>query len=403
MKNFLFLITLVVRLQAVDTLFVTYGSKPQHELIVRYIDDKKEGYLFVKGPDGLKEQKGDCLPFGKKHYLHRWCLGNLESGQKITFYAGITKDSYSVSTLKHGDLSFCVAGDLYRNIKPYRQGIEAMASENPDFVVFGGDLAYTSHGPVHFPSKEFAIKRYITFFKVIAEKLKKQTGELIPIIAAVGNHDYKKGENEYVIDLFFPPYSKTYFSYDLGKNLDLIILDTGHVAPLQGLQLGFLKQALAQSQKAYKLAVYHVGAYPSVYSYESSSAKNVREAFCALFDEYQLTFAFEHHSHAFKVTHPIKYNLINPEGTIYLGDGCVGVKPRSPRNKKAWYIENAQAERHYFKVSVQDTIKVEAKDLNSKSIHPVIERSFQKQQMIAPQTEPDSSDQIDSEKEPQDL
>lgn len=397
MKKLLFIITLLVKLQALDTLYVTYGSKPQSELIIRYIDDKKEGYLFTKEGADLKEQKGDVIHFGKSHYIHRFQVGNLSPGQKLTFFAGVQKKEFSASTLKEADVNFCVAGDLYRSLKAYREGIEAMASEDPDFVIFGGDLAYTSHGPLHFPSSEFVIKRYKTFFQVISNYLIKKNGECIPIIAAVGNHDYHKGKNEYVIDLFFPPYSKTYFHYDLGKDLDLYILDTGHVAPMSGLQLGFLKQALSVSAKAFKIAVYHIGAYPSVYNYESNSAKSVRDAFCPLFDDYDVSFAFEHHSHAFKVTHPIKHNTINEEGTIYLGDGCVGVKPRNPKNKKAWYMQDAQAERHYYYVSVNDTIKVEAKNLKSKPIHPVIERSSQKASMNPPQTEQDPSDQKDSE------
>jgi acid phosphatase type 7 len=397
MKNLLFLLALIVKAQAVDTIYATYGSKPQSEVIIRYIDDKKQGYLFLKKEGELQEVKGDSLPFGKSHYIHRWQMGSLSPGQKVTFFAGATKEEYSVSTLKEGDVEFVVAGDLYRSIKPFREGIMAMASEDPDFVIFGGDLAYTSHGPLHFPSGEFIIKRYKTFFQTLASNLKKKNGELIPIITAVGNHDYKKGSNEYVIDLFFPPYSKTYFHYDLGEALDVFILDTGHVAPMSGLQLGFLKQGLSSSKKAFKIAVYHIGAYPSVYSYESNSAKSVREAFCPIFDDYQVQLAFEHHSHAFKVTHPIKNNVINEEGTIYLGDGCVGVKPRNPKNKKAWYMQDAQAERHYFKVSLTDTLKVEAKNLKSEPIHPVIERSSQKASMNPPQTAQDPSDQKDSE------
>lgn len=397
MKKFLFIFLLAFKLQAVDTLFVTYGAKPQKEVVIRYIDDKKQGYLFLKKDQELQSQKEDTLPFGKSHYIHRWHIGDLAPGQKITFYVGIEKQEYTVSTLKEDDFHFVVAGDLYRSLKVYRQGLEAISSEDPDFVVFGGDLAYTSHGPIHFPSAQFAIKRYQTFFQEIARLLKKKNGECIPIMAAVGNHDYQKGKNEYVVDLFFPPHSKTYFHYDLGKNLDLYILDTGHVAPLGGLQLGFLKNALSLSKKGCKIALYHIGAYPSVYSYESNAAKTVREAFCPLFDEYKLSFAFEHHSHAFKITHPIKYGVLNEEGTIYLGDGCVGVNPRDPKNKKAWYMQDAQAKRHYYHVKINDKIQIEPKDLKSKLIHPVIEKSFQKESMNLLQTEQDLSDQKDFE------
>ena len=398
MKKLIFLLTIVFNAYGVDTLFVTYGSKPQNELIIRYIDTKKTGYFFLKNQEGeVVLQTSSTVALGKSYYLHRFIIGNLSPGQKVTFLAGIEKQAYTVSSLKEGPVSFCVTGDLYRRIKPYREGIKAMAQENPDFVIFGGDLAYTSHGPIHFPSREFAIKRYITFFKVIAEYLKKADGELVPIIAACGNHDYKKGYNEYVLDLFFPPYSKTYFHYDLGKQLDLLILDTGHVAPMTGLQQAFMKQVLQQSDKDFKIAVYHIGAYPSVYNYSSKSSQQVREAFCPIFDRYGVSFAFEHHSHAFKVTHPIKHDVINPEGTIYLGDGCLGVSPRKPKNKNAWFMQDAQAIRHYFKVSVDKTLVIEAKDLSMRPIYPVIEKAAQRQAMPAPQPQQNLSSQEDSE------
>lgn len=397
MKKLILLIILVVKAQAVDTLYATYGAKPQSELIIRYIDDQKQGYLFLKQGQQLILQKEDLLPFGKSHYIHRWYIGGLQPGEKITCLVGSQKKEYRVSTLKQGAIDFCVAGDLYRSLKPFKKGMSAMASEDPDFVVFGGDLAYTTHGPIHVGGSEFIIRRYKTFFEVLSTYLRKKNGDLIPIIAAVGNHDYKKGVNEYVMALFFPPHAKSYFHYDLGKNLDLVILDTGHVEPLDGLQIGFLKHALITSNKPFKIAVYHIGAYPSVYSYNSKSAKAVRDAFCPVFDAHHVSVAFEHHSHAFKVTHPVKANVIHQEGTLYLGDGCVGVKPRKAKNKKAWYLQDAQAQRHYFKVSITDTLKIEAKNLNSEQIHPVIERSFQKGGMSPPQTELDPSDQTDSE------
>lgn len=397
MKKLILLIILAIKIQAVDTLYVTYGAKPQSELIIGYIDDQKQGYLFLKQGQELVIPKEDRIKFGSSHYIHRWHIGNLKPGERITFLAGSQKKEYKVSTLKQGSICFCVAGDLYRSLKPFREGISAMASEDPDFMIFGGDLAYTTHGPIHVPSREFIIKRYKTFFQVLNERLKKKNGDLIPFIVAMGNHDYQKGSNEYALDLFFPPHAKTYFHYDLGSHLDLVILDTGHVAQIEGLQLGFLKHTLSTSDKPFKIAAYHIGAYPSVYSYESHSAKTVREAFCPLFDTYNLSLAFEHHSHAFKITHPIKHNVINEEGTIYLGDGCLGVNPRKPKNKKAWYIQEAQAQRHYFKVSLTDTLKVEAKNLKSQQIYPVMEKSFQKGAMTLPQTGQGPSDQKDSE------
>ena len=85
--------------------------------------------------------------------------------------------------------------------------------------------------------------------------------------------------------------------------------------------------------------------------------------------------AFEHHGHAFKVTHPIK-------GVTYLGDGCLGVKPRAIKNKTAWYLEDAQAVRNYYFIKYdQETLSVTPKNIKGEQIHPLL--TVQKPQLSA--------------------
>jgi acid phosphatase type 7 len=362
--------------------YVTYGLKAQHELMIRYIDTHKDGFVKLKQKANFTVLSTETIPLGMNYFLHYATISNLSSGQEVEFTCGTGLKLYKAKTLDNGPISFCVAGDLYREIKPFKQGIKALAKEEPDFVVFGGDIAYSSHGPSHIPDKNYPLKRYLTFFEVIQDFLKKTDGSLIPIVAVIGNHDYRKGKDEYAYKFFFPAHAKSYLSYDLGPELDLVVLDSGHMAPVAGLQQNFLRQALKQSAKTFKIAAYHIGAYPSVYDYNSPSSKNVRDHFCPIFDEYKVNLAFEHHSHAFKVTHPLKADQINEDGTIYLGDGCFGVKPREPKNKDAFYIEDAQPLRHYYKVEINEGIlKVYPKNLSSELIHPEIKLESQKLEM----------------------
>ena len=366
-----FFIILSLHLQGNETLYVAYGSKPQEELIIGYLDDRKEGFIKLDGGGTLKTED---TPIDKSYYLHRAVLSGLSPGQLVAFSLGYQKKLFKTRSLKEGDLTFVVAGDLYLAAKPFIEGIISMASQNPDFVVFGGDLAYTTNGPLHFPKENFARKRYQTFLKVLNRYLKNKAGEMIPIMTAIGNHDYRIEKDQLAFLLFFPPLAKSYFHYDLGKQLDLVILDTGHMAPVDGLQTSFLKQTLKKSQKPYKLAVYHVGAYPAFYGFETLRPKQIRENFCPEFDEYGVQLAFEHHSHAFKITHPLKNNTIDPEGTIYLGDGCVGVSPRKAKNKSAWYIEKAQALQNYYKLTlINGKLTVYPLSLKGQPIHQSLE------------------------------
>ncbi len=88
------------------------------------------------------------------------------------------------------------------------------------------------------------------------------------------------------------------------------------------------------------MAAYHIGAYPSVYSYKGSTPKKIRSEWSPLFERYRLNAAFEHHNHAYKRTFPMKDGKIDPEGVIYMGDGSWGISPRKP--KKMWYLDIAE-------------------------------------------------------------
>jgi len=66
---------------------------------------------------------------------------------------------------------------------------------------------------------------------------------------------------------------------------------------------------------------------------ESDIIELTREHWMPLFDQFNLTIAFENHAHNYKRTKLMKYG--NPTydntGTLYMGDGCWGVKPQPER------------------------------------------------------------------------
>jgi hypothetical protein len=118
-----------------------------------------------------------------------------------------------------------------------------------------------------------------------------------------------------------------------------------------GPQTAWLEKTLSERTKfPYLFAVYHVGAYPSFYSYESRWPKTIRDTWCPLFDKYGVQATFENHSHTYKKTYPLKANQKDPSGTIYFGDGCWGVKPRKPHN--AWYLEQVGSKNHVYLIEV---------------------------------------------------
>ena len=86
--------------------------------------------------------------------------------------------------------------------------------------------------------------------------------------------------------------------------------------------------AAAICVQASSFAAYHVPIYPSHRAYGLSDSTLVRAAWLPLFDAYDLTAAFENHDHMHKRTKRLRNNVPDPDGTLYLGDGCLGMAPR---------------------------------------------------------------------------
>ena len=242
-------------------------------------------------------------------------------------------------------VKFVIGGDAYFYLGTLRKMNAQIAALNPDFVVVGGDIAYTNGRRVLFKNKGWEIKRWRTFLKEWTAQMVTADGRMIPIMPVLGNHDIKATALE--------PLSQQFLFYELfalqekgipfrvldaGNYLSLFLLDTGHSYHIGGQQAKWLKQNLASRENvAYKMAAYHIASYPSVYPFQGSGPKRIREQWAPLFERYHLNVAFEHHNHAYKRTFPMKGAKIDPDGVIYMGDGSWGVSPRKP--KHLWYLD----------------------------------------------------------------
>ena len=206
---------------------------------------------------------------------------------------------------------------------------------------------------------------------------------MIPILPVVGNHDVKGLSldplkyDPMFYDIFALPESRVPFrSVNFGDYLSLFLLDTGHNYLIESEQADWLKKALgARENASYKMAVYHVGAYPSVYPYNGLIPQQIRETWCPIFERYRLNAAFEHHSHAYKRTYPIKNEAIDPNGVIYLGDGSWGVSPRKVKNRNMWYLARGESENAVCVITLnQDRALIEALSIYGEVIDAVITR-----------------------------
>ncbi len=283
-------------------------------------------------------------------FIHTVELDDLNPGTDYQFQLVGKKGTYRFRTLAQ-DLShplrFVVGGDAYFYLSTLRKMNERIAACDPDFVVVGGDIAYTCGRRAVFKGKGWELKRWRTFLKEWKQQMVTSDGRLIPILPVIGNHDIKgitmipMQQHFLFYELFAMPEKEVpYRAFDVGNHLSLFLLDSGHSFHVSGRQTEWLKQALSKRENvSYKMAAYHVAGFPSVYPYRGSNAKQIRMNWSPLFERYHVNVAFEHHNHAYKRTFPIRNDKINPDGVVYMGDGSWGVTPRKP--KKMWYLANA--------------------------------------------------------------
>jgi hypothetical protein len=220
----------------------------------------------------------------------------------------------------------------------------------------GGDIAYAVESR-HLPVQK--IDRWIDWLKVWHTHMVTPGGNLIPVIAAIGNHDLigqfdQTPAQATIFSALFPmPGKRIYNVLDFDSYLSVFILDSGHANPIGGQQTHWLRTALGErKQVTHRMAIYHVPAYPSVRNFKDKHSVAIRNSWVPLFEKEGIQVAFEHHDHAYKRTFPILKGRIHPQGVVYLGDGGWGVEePRALKNKSA-YLAKFASVRHFIAVTL---------------------------------------------------
>lgn len=278
-------------------------------------------------------------------------------------------------SLEQEKIQLAICGDVYRKRDLCIQGLQSIAKKSPQAVLLGGDIAYT-RGHIN-PTRgvRFETIRWLQFFELWEQYMCTADGLTIPLLPCVGNHDTrpknafgKRGKSFYA---FFPQLTHSYYSLSFAEHIRIFCLDTGHSEPMEGKQTSYLRAMLKKTKEPFKIACYHIPAYPSYTSFHNKEVEKVRNLWCPLFDKYHVTAAFEHDNHAFKRTKKIAGEHESPQGTIFLGDGCLGVTPRHVHNNR-WYLDKTASINHYFLLTAKkESTEVQAYDLNSSLIDQI--------------------------------
>lgn len=361
--------------QEPKVVYLTWTTDPTSSMTILWHTDREDAETkvdFREGGAEWKEAKGGSWEIQETDTrVHRVDLMGLESDQRIVFKVGGSEREYWFRTMPK-ELSrpvrFAIGGDgyYYWGAEVFQRMNRMIAHHDPDFVVMGGDLAYTTGKKRVFKGRGWELTRWQTFLRMLQQTIKGSEKRMIPFVFVVGNHDIKKRSSkpQMFYDLFaFPEEGKAYQAIDIGSYLSLITLDTGHTWPIDGEQTTWLEKRLQErADRPFLFAAYHEGAYPSYYPYMNKTSVLLRQRWTPLFEKYQVLYAFEHHNHCYKRTRPIREGKVDPSGVVYLGDGSWGVSPRKP-HQGLWYMEKASSVNACMFVTLtQEKCSVEAKD-----------------------------------------
>jgi hypothetical protein len=280
-------------------------------------------------------------------------------------------------------LTFIEGGDP-QDGAPMEQMMQLAASLDPAFAVLGGDLTFDDGLPEH-------AGRVERFFRALGRDLVTPDGRHIPLVVCLGNHDVNRAEQWIINDQSLPnnseerramapyflaswpfPRDPGYDVLDVGDYLSFIILDTNHLNAVDGAQQDWLRQTLATRQAVPHLfPVYHVPAFPGVRDMQDELSKLIRETWTPLFEQAQVRLAFEHHEHAFKVTHPMRGGKTSEDGVVYLGGGAMGAALRDPRDpaRQPHLAKTTKAHHLHVVVLEPQSRTVRTLDLDGAEIH----------------------------------
>ncbi len=338
-------------------LLLTWQQDPTKTITVDWHtlpEDEAKPYLEYKLLDSGKWQQVESTQTGFPHsdrIIHRVEVVDLEPGTYYSFRVGEFEREYKFETMPDQldrPIRFATGGDVMHEAEWMAQTNRQAMKYDPDFIVWGGDLAYANAQPER-------VERWYDFFEVIRETLITEDGKVVPIIVSIGNHEveqryvyryfdmegdrqfqdseeWRAQEAPYFYALFAFPGIRGYNVLDFGDYLSMVALDSYHTNLIEGDQLDWLEQTLAERQNVpHVFPFYHVPAWASVKGIEyREEQRQIRRHFPPVFERYGIRVSFENHDHAYKRTPPMRGgDAVEPgEGVVYIGDGAWGVSTR---------------------------------------------------------------------------
>ena len=326
---------------APDTLFLTWQQDPTTTMTIQWVGaevsiDTSIQYATCDNPV-WQISKTITKPYPNTDLkVFRSELTGLTAGTEYQFQIGSTAKIYRFRTMPSkatNTIQFVSGGDCGIDQHAINTNILA-AKQEPYFALIAGDLAYDNGR---------APDTFTTYLRNYHQHMVDPKGRSIPMVTLIGNHEVAGGyqaerkDSPQYLSLFDGFYTdNTFGTLDFGNYLSLVLLDTGHIAPIAGDQTDWLEKSLLSRQdRPHLIVANHVPAYPSYRPPEGVNGKfgtgeQQRKHWSPLFERYHVDIVLEHHDHTFKRTHPLTNGMRDKYGVLYLGDGSWG-KLRIPK------------------------------------------------------------------------
>lgn len=351
----------------INHVYLTWQHDPRTTMTVNF--QSPEHYEHLKLAYDTTSHGGDvtAYPLTAEGMVHQ--IPGLQDGRYIyhieatnlvpggLYYFVLSADGESVTKEMRfrplpGDdtpLRFIAGGDM--SILPRAYQLTGLAARNdPMFALIGGDIAYDN-------GKLSSVWMWDRWFATWESNMVTSEDVLVPMVLAIGNHEVNdlEGSLEERAPFYYGFFAQgglPYFSRQIRDDTLLIVLDSGHTTP-HAVQVPWLEQTFKEHPDVKNsIAVYHVPLYPSHRDFEDPRCVAGRDNWLPLFDQYELSVAFENHDHSFKRSKVLKGNQVAETGTVYLGDGSFGVNPREAAITGRWYLEKASGTPHFWLVNI---------------------------------------------------
>ncbi|MEM7010614.1 MAG: metallophosphoesterase [Verrucomicrobiota bacterium] len=317
---------------------------PEAEPEVVEVETGEWKFQLFPGNEAAGEARSitvETLPFADTgNLVHNARIQDLAPAQDWSFRIWTGKKEVDVGWFRTAPanadqpISFVTGGDMGLDAAiPIN---ELAGREDPLFALLGGDLAYANGRDAH---------KWYEWLDNWRNQAVGPNGNLVPMIAVIGNHETGSGLNEdqvadtlmhrnakFYYTLFELPERRTNFVVDFADYLSVVALDSQHTQSVDA-QTEWLRETLAARRNVtHVFACYHRPAWGTGVK---GNIKPIQEQWCPLFEEFQIAAAFENDHHVYKRTWPLTAGVRDDErGILYIGDGAWGAGTREITDRK---------------------------------------------------------------------